>query len=183
MMVINSNNKFSFKGLVRTCSSVFPGRLAAPSWSPHSQGDDDDCHSDDDNDVSKIENNVSVAGGPMRPGSPLPPGSASTHSTPSTSRRRSRIYIGDYHQNRDRDHHDHHDHCDHQPPLPQLPLTLLQLCTTSLTPCHPTSETKNLLNLEKSIYPKKRPKIPWNFLPASRPARVSATLLILLGTA
>ena len=91
----------------------------------------------------------------MRPGSPLPPGSAWTHSTPSTSRRRSRIYIGDYHQNRDRDHHDHHDHCDHQPPLPQLPLTLLQLCTTSLTPCHPTSETKNLLNLEKSIYSKK----------------------------
>ena len=105
---------------------------------------------------------MSVAGGPMRPGSPLPPGSASTHSTPSTSRRRSRIYIGDYHQNRDRDHHDHHDHhdhCDHQPPLPQLPLTLLQLCTTSLTPCHPTSETKNLLNLEKSIYPKKGRKI------------------------
>ena len=40
-----------------------------------------------------------------------------------------------------------------EPPLPQLPLTLLQLRTTSLTPCHPTSETKNLLNLEnQSIF-------------------------------
>ena len=142
MMVINSNNKFSFKGLVRTCSSVFPGRLAAPSWCHPSQGGV--CW----NIYFRARWEIMLQVAPwdrlhichMVPSRPI---QQCQHWEGETLFILVTIIISSYR---------------HiiissltgipEPALPQLPLTLLQLCTTSLTPCHPTSETKNLSNLQ-----------------------------------